>query len=232
MCKSEFASTSIRTNLIKPCWNYRIGIHSESIRTIPIYSDIIPNQSKKRFVSRLIKNGQKSIRLNLINSETSIRINPKPSFQSRSIRINPSSEWSKPNFQSESIRIIPTLKLFGLIWIENLVSDWFGFIRNDVSELTGLSRIYFLMFFIKRDTKRFSDWFGMIRIGSDIDMGMNRNSSDSLGMNFNPILSPGKFVNIARCNQNKWISSGDRNSSDCLGWVVLNTLFHFIRIDF
>ena len=34
---------------------------------------IIPNQSEKRFVSHLMKNGQKSIRPNLINSETSIR---------------------------------------------------------------------------------------------------------------------------------------------------------------
>ena len=33
---------------------------------------VIPNQSEKRFVSHLMKNGQKSIRLNLINSETSI----------------------------------------------------------------------------------------------------------------------------------------------------------------
>ena len=32
---------------------------------------IIPNQSEKLFVSRLIENGQKSIRLNPINSETS-----------------------------------------------------------------------------------------------------------------------------------------------------------------
>ena len=31
----------------------------------------------------------------------------------------------------------------------------------------------------------------MIRIGSDTDIGMNRNNSDWLGMNFNPILSPG-----------------------------------------
>ena len=42
---------------------------SESIR-------IIPNQSEKRFVSRLMKNGQKSIRLNPVNSVTSIRMNP------------------------------------------------------------------------------------------------------------------------------------------------------------
>ena len=31
----------------------------------------------------------------------------------------------------------------------------------------------------------------MIRIGSDTDIRMNWNSSDWLGMNFNPILSPG-----------------------------------------
>ena len=34
----------------------------------------------------------------------------------------------------------------------------------------------------------------MIRIGSDTDIGMNLNSSDWLGMNFYPILSPGVFV--------------------------------------
>ena len=59
---------------------YQIEIHSELIRTIPISVSepmrIIPNQSEKPFVSHLMKNGQKSIRPNLINSETSIRINP------------------------------------------------------------------------------------------------------------------------------------------------------------
>ena len=65
---------------------------------------IIPNQSEKRFVSRLMKNGQKSIRLNLINSETSVRMNPNESepirnhifnadqSESESIRMNPRSE--------------------------------------------------------------------------------------------------------------------------------------------
>ena len=55
----------------------------------------------------------------------------------------------------------------------------------------GLSRIDFLPFFIKRDTKRSSDWFGMIRIGLDTDIGMNRNSSDWLEINSYPILSLG-----------------------------------------
>ena len=128
------------------------------------------------------------------------------------IQINPSSDWSKPNFQSELIRMNPRSEWFGLIliensvlinsssdwfgliWIENLVSDSFRFIRIDVSELIGSSRIDFWPFFIKRDTKRFSDWFGMIHIGSNTDIGMNRNSSDWLGMNFNPILSPGNVA--------------------------------------
>ena len=125
-----------------------------------------------------------------------------------SIHINAISDWSKPNFQSESIRIIPTMDSFGLIliensvwinprsdwfgliWIENLVSNWFGFIRIDVSELIRLSRIDFWPFFIKQDRKSFSDWFEMIRIGSDTDIGINRNSSDWLGMNFIPKHSP------------------------------------------
>ena len=54
-----------------------------------------------------------------------------------------------------------------------------------------LNRIDFLPFFVKRDTKSFSDCFGMIHIGSDTDIGMNWNSSGCLGMNSYPILSPG-----------------------------------------
>ena len=123
------------------------------------------------------------IRLTPRHQSEWIRTNPKPSFQSRSIRINPSSDWSQLNFQSEWIRmnprserfglilienslwINPSLDCFGLIWIENMVPDWFGFIRINVSEWIGLSRIDFLPFFIKWDTKRFSDWFRIIRIG-------------------------------------------------------------------
>ena len=79
------------------------------------------------------------------------------------------SDWKLGLDQSE----------LGWIWIENLISNWFGFIRIDVSELIGLSRIDFWPFFIKRGTERFSDWFGMIRIGSDTDIGMNRNEFQS-----------------------------------------------------
>ena len=68
----------------------------------------------------------------------------------------------------------------------------FGFIRIVASNVLVLGRIDFLPFFIKRDTKSFLDWFGMICIGSDTDIGMNRNSSDWFRMNSYPILSPGK----------------------------------------
>ena len=149
---------------------------------------IIPNQSKKRFVSCLMKNGQKSIRLNPINSVTSIRMNSNH-FELGFIQID--SDWKFGLDQSQ----------LGLIRID---LDWklgFGLVRIHVLELIGLDRIDFWPFFIKRDTKRFSDWFGIIRIGSDTDvgmnrnssdwLGMNRNSSDWLGMNFNPLISPG-----------------------------------------
>ena len=119
--------------------------------------------------------------MNPNQSETkfSIRTNPKnflylvwwKMVKNRSdlIRFNPRqlSEWIQTNPNHSDLQ---------LIWIENLVSDWFGFIRIDVSELIRLSRIDFWPFFIKRETKSFSDWFGIIRIGSDTDIGIIRNS--------------------------------------------------------
>ena len=88
-----------------------------------------------------VKNQSDSIRLIPRHQSEWIRTNPKPSFQYRSIRINPSSDWSKPDFHSELIRIIPTLYSFVLILIENSVwinlsSDWFGliWIENLVSD--------------------------------------------------------------------------------------------------
>ena len=47
---------------------------------------------------------------------------------------------------------------------------------------------------IDSDWKLSLDWFEMIRIGSDTDIGMNRNSSEWLGMNFYPKLLPGKWI--------------------------------------
>ena len=39
----------------------------------------------------------------------------------------------------------------------------------------------------------------MIRIGLDTEIGMYRNSSDWLGINFYPILSPGNAIKSFRC---------------------------------
>ena len=41
----------------------------------------------------------------------------------------------------------------------------------------------------------------MIHIGSDTDIGMNRNNFDWLGMNSYPILSPGDVI-IVKINNN------------------------------
>ena len=74
-----------------------IPSQSELFRFIPISVSesmrIIPNKSEKRVVSRLMKNGQKSIRLIPRHRFEWIRTNPKRSFQSRSIRINAGSFW-------------------------------------------------------------------------------------------------------------------------------------------
>ena len=89
--RNEFQSETsasaavIRATLSLICIGLKfIPSESKLFRFIPIYVSepmrIILNQSQKRFVSCLMENGQKSIRLNPINSETSIRMNPKPSF--------------------------------------------------------------------------------------------------------------------------------------------------------
>ena len=78
-----------------------IPSQSELFRFIPIIVSepmrIIPNGSEKSFVTCLMKNGQKSIRLNPINSETSIRMNPRQYETIFSIQINPNgridSDW-------------------------------------------------------------------------------------------------------------------------------------------
>ena len=49
----------------------------------------------------------------------------------------------------------------------------------------------FCPFSTKRDTKRFSNWFGMIPNDLETDFGLTRNSSDSLELNSNQKLSPG-----------------------------------------
>ena len=122
-----------------------------------------------------------SIRVNQNYSDSFRYLYPR---QCESFRTNPNESepiWNqvcKPD-QSESIRMNPGL-------------EWFWLIRIGFSEFIELDRIDFWLFFVKRDTKRFSDWFGMIRIGSDTDIGMNRNSSDRLGINFSPVLLLGR----------------------------------------
>ena len=56
---------------------------------------------------RIILNQSDLIRLIPRNQPEWIRTNKKSSFQSRSIWINPISDWSKPHFQSKSIRMNP-----------------------------------------------------------------------------------------------------------------------------
>ena len=47
----------------------------------------IQNQSEKHFVLRLIKKGQKSIRINAIQSEVSIRTNPNQVFNLKEFKL-------------------------------------------------------------------------------------------------------------------------------------------------
>ena len=127
-----------------------IPIQSELFRFIPTSASepvrIIP---KKRLVSHLMKNGKETILLNPIQSEASIRIIPTSDTSGlilieHSIWINPSSD-------------LKTL----FVWVRihsNSASDKVELISDR---------------FPSNDTKRFSDWFGMVRIGSDTDIGMN-----------------------------------------------------------
>ena len=130
----------------KPWRKYRIGIHFEQIRTIPIHSDIIPNKSEKRFVSRLMKNGKNRFDLTRFNAR-------QLSEWIRNQVFNPNQS------ELEFIRIDSDWKFI-------LNQSDLGWIRIGLGS-SGLNRIDFLPFFIKRDTKRFSNWFGMIRIGSE-----------------------------------------------------------------
>ena len=133
-------------------------INPEWLRIVPIGSDWIPIQPWRKYrILYLVwwktaKNQSDLIRLiprHQSDESEPIRnqvFNPNQS-DFGFIRID--SDWKFGLHQSE----------IGLIWIENLVSDWFRFILIDVSELIGLIWIDFWPFYLKRDTKRFSDWF-------------------------------------------------------------------------
>ena len=149
-----FPLNRISLNLNPPWRKFRIGIHSKPIRTIPNHSDICirsnPNQSAKRFESRLLKNVWKLIRLNPIQSE---RIRIKPNTYSIGLKVNPiyifqfrlkfQSEWIKVRidsdwifrvrielkvnskaFSSQKIRkILLPLKIFTTIFFWQILSD-------------------------------------------------------------------------------------------------------------
>ena len=147
---------------------------SELFRFFPISVSepirIIPNQSEKHVVSRLMKNVQKSNRINPINSETSIRMNPNQSKTKFSIQVNPNqsvSDWSNPNFQSESIRMNPMSEWFGKILIENLVldcSDSFALISRNESDQVGLIFDSFSSNDVQNVFRIGSEWFELARI--------------------------------------------------------------------
>ena len=73
------------------------------------------------------------------------------------------------------------------------------FIRSTANRIflvefgTNLDSTLRKRFFIKQDKKHFSDYFEMIRIDLDTEIGMNRKSSDWLVMNSHPILSENLF---------------------------------------
>ena len=126
---------------------------------------------------KTVKNKSGLIRLIPRHQSKWIRTNPKSSFQSRLIRINPGLDRSKPNFPSESIRIIPTSDSFGLILFESfrarIDQDWklgFGLVRIHSDWFLGINRIRsdrFLTVFHQMSNKTFlrlvrndSHWLG------------------------------------------------------------------------
>ena len=124
---------------------------------------IIPNQSEKRFVSRLMKNGQKPIQLNLINFETSIQMNPNQSETEFSIRFNSNeskvemiridSDWKFDSDQSGN----------GFIQID---VDWklgFGLVRNHSDWCLGINRIPSDWFLTVFHQTRYKTFFGLVR---------------------------------------------------------------------
>ena len=113
-----------------PWRRYRIEIYSEPIRTIPIHSDICiranANHSEPIRKTSFISFDEKRSKINPINSETKF-----------------DSDWKFGLDQSE----------LELIWIENLVSDWWLGINRNKSD-------WFLTVFHQTRCKTF---FGLVR---------------------------------------------------------------------
>ena len=104
-----------------------------------------------------VKNQTELIQLISRHQSEWIRTNPKPNFQSRSIRINSSSkidsDWKFGSDQSRS----------GLICIEKLVSDSFGFIRIHSDWCLGINWIKSDLFLTVFNQTRFKTFFGLVR---------------------------------------------------------------------
>ena len=154
----------------------------EFTRILSVTFGIISDQSIKRFVSRLIKDNKKLIRLD--------------SLLSSSIRIIPTSDWFKFKIRFRSIRA-------PFNW------DWkfdFGFLWTEVSDWIGINRINSDWFLNNLCQTRYKDWRKSVKHQCDLirfiphqskwirmnprsDFWISRNSSDSLGLNFKPKLS-------------------------------------------
>ena len=142
---TSFKVTSIGSHDIHPWRKYRIGIHSDiCIRTNANHFELI----QKTFCNSFFFNPRQQ-------SEW-IRTNPKPSFQTESIRMNSRSEW------------------FGLILIENSVwinpsldwPDWklgFELVRIHSNCCLGLNRIRSDRFFTIFHQMSYKTFFGLVR---------------------------------------------------------------------
>ena len=122
-----------------------ILIHSDRSLEFPSQCESIRTNPKNFWISFV----ENRLKIYPTQSETSIRMNPKESevnFLSEWIRINP----DRIDFQSEWISVRTDSVSFGL-------KIYFGFIRIEVADWTGLSQVNFQAFFNKRDSKRFSD---------------------------------------------------------------------------
>ena len=177
-----------------------IPSQSELFRFIPIPVSesmrIIPNQSEKRFVYRLMENGQKSIWLNLINSEKPIRMNPNQSETKFAIQINPNQSDLGLMKTEFSIRINANESKVGMNRID---SDWkFGLHQSEI----GLIRI-------DLDCKL---GLGLVLIHSDWCLGLNRIKSNWFMTGFHQTRYK-TFFGLVR-NDSHWLGFRYRNESE------------------
>ena len=138
-----------------------------SFRVNQSYSDICiranANHSKPIRKTFCISFDEKGWRINPINSVTSLRMNPKLSFQSRSIRsrIDPNRIFNQN--QSESCRPwIHSDRFWLKIWID---LDWklaFGLVRIHSDWCLGIKRINSDWFLTVFHHTRYKTFFGLV----------------------------------------------------------------------